>query len=797
MLGEAIPRMFHRRLLLIGGVTLGVYGVLGGRAAWMTAVEGEASRERAEAKLVSRVWTPTVRGRILDRVGRVVAEDRAAYDVGVMFPVIAGEWARDRATERARRQHRADWPGWTAAEREAAVGRYLPAYEAHEAAGWSLLARTLGATREDIDARRAEVVARVQQRQDAVARQRRERELARAAERGEPLSVKETADIERRSNEPIAERGRSHVLVAGLRDATGLELDRLASETVELVVWRGEDGAEAVTERVELIPGLRVTHSGERVYPLETMTVELDTTTLPGPLRGGVRRVEVSGVATQIVGWMREGVRTEDELARAGRLERDEEFRGRVEGESGVDRGFYDSSVLEQVGASGVESSMEHELRGLRGERIRRLNTGEVRVVPAVPGRDVTLTLDMELQSRVQAVMSPEVGLAVVQPWNKSPEFVAGADGVRKPNPAYRAEGTPLHGAAVVLDVDSGEILAMVSTPSFVRAELGGENSRVFSEAAGLPYLNRAMGRPYPPGSIAKALMLCGAGERGKYTPGERIDCTGHLYPNQPNALRCWIYKRGQVFGPPMTHNEQLGQGLDAAEALMVSCNIFFYTLGQRLGASGVAEVYREFGVGSRWDLGIGPEYGGAVGTSKMGVQDGIMMAIGQGPVSWTPLHAADSYATIGRLGTKIRPRAIRDSRLPEITRLPFDQESASEALSGLGMAVNAELGTGHHIVVNDQRVKVFDHDPSKVWIWGKTGTAAGLEYIDPDGSGPEDRERVEGDHSWYVILVGRAEERRPRYAVAVLMEYAGSGGKVSGPICNQIVHALIAEGYL
>jgi penicillin-binding protein 2 len=83
------------------------------------------------------------------------------------------------------------------------------------------------------------------------------------------------------------------------------------------------------------------------------------------------------------------------------------------------------------------------------------------------------------------------------------------------------------------------------------------------------------------------------------------------------------------------------------------------------------------------------------------------------------------------------------------------------------------------------------------VRVWGKTGTAAASPIIgDPDGeTGPEPRQVLAaGDHSWFVVLVGRD---RPRYVISVVTDFGGSGGKVSGPICNQIIHALIAEGYL
>jgi penicillin-binding protein 2 len=393
------------------------------------------------------------------------------------------------------------------------------------------------------------------------------------------------------------------------------------------------------------------------------------------------------------------------------------------------------------------------------------------------------------------------VGLGEVQRWNQSPATLRGPDGREVPNPAFREIGTPLHGAAVVLDVDSGEILAMVSTPTFLRSQLGVEGSIVFDLAAGGAFLNRAVARPYPPGSVAKALILSGAAKRGVYAVGEAIECNGHLYPNQLNAFRCWIYKMTQ-FDNPTTHTTQFGRGLRGGEALMVSCNLFFYTLGQRLGVDGVRATYRDFGVGRGWDLGIGWEYPGVVGAAEGGndaaAQDAVLMGIGQGPVAWTPLHAANAYATLARMGVEVTPTLIAGRTRGEPRRVGLVADAAAEALEGLGLSVNAELGTGHHILIDGTRENTFDHDPTRVWIWGKTGTAAGSDTMDPDGkAGPLPPETVSGDHSWYVILAGSAAERRPRYAVAVMMEYAGSGGKVSGPIGNQIVHALIAEGYL
>lgn len=111
-------------------------------------------------------------------------------------------------------------------------------------------------------------------------------------------------------------------------------------------------------------------------------------------------------------------------------------------------------------------------------------------------------------------------------------------------------------------------------------------------------------------------------------------------------------------------------------------------------------------------------------------------------------------------------------------------------------MSANEPLGTGNHIKIAGKDEPVFN--VPTVTIWGKTGTAAAPPIRrDPDGDGPLPPQTIiEGDHSWFVVLAGPKGDR-PRYAIAVVIDYGGSGGKVSGPICNQIVHALMAEGYL
>ena len=310
--------------------------------------------------------------------------------------------------------------------------------------------------------------------------------------------------------------------------------------------------------------------------------------------------------------------------------------------------------------------------------------------------------------------------------------------------------------------------------------------------------VNRAIAKPYPPGSIVKPLTLCAAVARGKHRLGAGIVCTGHLLEDRTDVYRCWIYKR---YG--FTHS-QGGEPVRAAESIKRSCNIFYYELGRRLGPVEIVDIFGELGVGSGFNLGVGAEWPGKVGPvngpgdgSDLGTSDAILMAMGQGPVTWTPLHAANAYATLARGGAMIPPTIVDDGRGPAgVTQARLNPAAIEEALRGLYGSVNEPGGTGSSISFEEGREDIFN--VPGVRVWGKTGTAQAPDLLDdPDGDGPAPRRTVRsGDHAWFAVLVG-PESGGPRYAVSVLIEYGGSGGRVAGPVANQVVHALVAEGYL
>lgn len=744
--------MFHRRLtLLLSGVAL-AFLVLSARAWRLAIARGDELRADAERALVMQRWTPTTRGNILDRKGRILAQDRPAFDIAVDYDVLSGEWARARARREARGANRDAWPDLSREEREALVAGALPGVQARIDAGWAEVSRITGVPRAELDARREAIIAEVEKvamSQWQRARAQREKALS---DRGKPAKV--SLDAVRR---PVREQKMAHVVVRDAPDAAAFELRRVA----------------------ESFPGLRVLDPLTRDYPFETVTITMDREGFPRPLAQGrdgdalpAESIVVEGVATHILGWMRNKVFAEDIKRRPIRR-----------ADHTIDPGGYDAND-DRAGQAGIEKGLEDSLRGSRGRAALHLDTGERDEQPPVPGADAHLSIDIMLQARVQALMTPALGLAVVQPWHQG----AGAGQTILPI------GTPLNGAAVVLEIDSGEILAMVTTPSFTRADLQDEPEKVFKDRVDQPWVNRCVQAPYPPGSIVKALLLAGASTDGSHDLHRSIDCTGHLFPDKPTIFRCWRYKQFSS-----THNDQLGHAPGAEEALCVSCNIFFYTVGRELGPAGVEKWYRAFGLGTTWGLGLGEgvEQPGMIGAGGKALErsDAIHMGIGQGPVAWTPLHAADAYATLARGGLKLTPRLRRDAE-PKALDLRLNLDAVRASMEGLRRSVNDPLGSGHHLVFDGVQEPTFN--VPGVDAWGKTGTAEAPDIaIDRDGAGPGAKEVVrEGDHSWFVALVAPAGDR-PRFVVAVMMEYAGSGGRVSGPILNQIIRAMVIEGYL
>lgn len=764
-------RMFARRVTLIA-VVMGVVGaVLSGQTSRMTVLEHERALEEARDRLYRMEWAPTVRGRILDRHGRVLARDRASYALAVDYKVLSGEWARQQARTAARAMHRDAWGILSPSEREQLINASLPTFEAHVDRMWSRLAGVTGVGVDTLRERAGQTIDRVDRLRGSIETRRRREAMIDAVGRGRQQTPELINEVEQRAQLSLQEERMPHILVQDVPDDVAFELLRLMTARVTLIRRDGEP------VEVQALPGLEVQRAADRIYPFDTMQVSIDRSTFPAPLRQeGEQTLELKGVAAHALGWVRSGAHREDIERRNAYLSEppDDQTRGdeaiiNTLGDRKVDRGRYRAG--DTVGRGGSEYAHEQTLRGLRGLSIERLDTLERRVVGPAQGKDVTLTLDIMLQGRVSAVMDPRLGLATVQPWHNN-------TGV--------PDGTPLFGAAVVMEVDSGDVLAMVSTPGLDRDALNKDPQAVLDDPM-KPLFNRATGSAYAPGSIAKALVLCGAVTHGHHRLGQGISCQGHLIPDRNDIYRCWIYRDRFGFA---THDQVMGHEPDEIEALTVSCNIFFYTLGRRMGPAKLEETYRAFGLGERFDFGVGFENAGAVGAEGMmlGMSDAILMGIGQGPVNWTPLHAASAFATLARLGVHISPRIVIDGSAPKVRETGMDRRAITHALEGLRGVINDPThGTAYAVRFPSGRDVIFN--TPDVEVIGKTGTAT-VQIRELDGS------TGMRDHAWMVVLVG-PEGQRPAYSICVLLEQGGSGGRAAGAVVNQIVHALRAEGYL
>lgn len=842
------PNPFHGRLVLLLSLVGLMVGLLTARLATLSLARGGELRAQAEGVLLRKQWIPASRGRIIDRKGRVLAQDRPTYNVMVDYDVFARveavkgdpsgrmttRWARQQAAKWARRLTGYRWMDLSKeeqAERRAAI---LPIFEAHLDKAWGELARMAGVPREEIESRKNEIIEKVERTHGLFVDWRlavavkdllatgvkptpEQEEAIRKVRADEPLTPAELKLIGAKNAQgPIAEQESEHIILAKVSDEVGFACILLSQEEEEITLPAFDAGtgdAQFSTVTVDRFPGMVVEDAGAREYPFENLTVEVDKSTFPSTLRSSEKQVvKVEGVACHILGRMRDTVYATDQENRQQYLDENPAYAQRAclnpdapKPSDRNDRGSYRNR--DRVGAAGIEFSQENVLRGLRGVKSQRLDTGDEAAFAPEDGKNLYLTLDIALQAKIQAIMAPEVGLAKVQEWQLSKD-PAQRSPTQKP-------GDPLYGAAVVEDVDSGEILAMVSTPTYTREQLQDNPKSIYGDdpdtIVAMPGVNKAIARAYAPGSIVKAILLSEAESRGFMPVGHTIECTGHLFPDRKDAFRCWIYKQTQ-HTTQTTHSEVLGGPLTGPQALMVSCNIYFFTVGKLLGIDGILEAYKDFGVGTKYNLGVGYEQAGQAGRRApvssnkdadkpkdtpavlMNMYDAIQMGIGQGPVTWTPVHAADAYATLARGGVRVAPRVIRNGAHSEPVDLHLKPESIVEAMEGLKLSVNDHRGTGNHINYATGPEDTFD--VKGVTVWGKTGTATASPIVfDPDGDGPLPGETLEsGDHSWFVVLVGKD---RPQYAISVVIDFGGSGGKVSGPIVNQIIHALQDEGYL
>ena len=431
---------------------------------------------------------------------------------------------------------------------------------------------------------------------------------------------------------------------------------------------------------------------------------------------------------------------------------------GEIHGAQLESGAFADYQQGEVIGQAGIESVEQDALRGRAGGVNQIVDVagrvvGDIDKIDPVPGGSVQLTIDLDLQRAAEGAFVPE-------------------------NPAEHARV----GAVVALDVHSGDVLAMVSKPSFdPNAFAGGIEAaywRQLNTDKWKPIQNRAISGQYPPGSTYKAIVAAAGLEAGLIDPNRRVFCPGFFRLGN-RTYKCWKHE---------------GHGsVDLHRALVESCDVYFYTVGRDLGVDRLFEFANGFNLSRLTGITLPHEMTGLIPTSSWKAKrfkepwmagETISASIGQGFDLVTPLQLAVAYGAIANGGALVTPRLVlrvadQDGRLVDVPapalagRVPVRREFLDLVRSGLEGVVEEPHGTGARARVPGVRVA------------GKTGTAqvVGLKHtenVDDDNVAWELR-----DHAWFV---GFAPAEAPEIVVAALVEHGGHGGSAAAPVVQKVL---------
>lgn len=673
--------MFEQRLKtllwILGVLALGVVA----RLVQMQVLRADTYREEARKALLRPVRVlPCVRGRILDRSGRVLAENQPCWDVSVPFGILAGEPEYLYAlAEQLKTSERGRSSPVTEAEVDSLRSRI--------AAMWPTIAQVTAVGLDELAEQRERIVRRVRQIKEAV------------------------------------------------REKQGLDR-RIAEERMNHPVVRGLEQAAAVEARIVLAS-----------YPWVQVT--------PGTRRRYAREPALAHVL--------------------GRL---------------ADASTGDALVQDLAGGppgvAGVERLADERLRGTPGQITENIDgRPESPPVEPVNGEDVRLAIDAPLQQQIEERL------------------------------AATARQYPLcSGAAVVvISLPGREALALVSHPAFDPNADAAERRRLRLDRKCIPLQFRAVGELYPPGSTVKPLVAAEAMAEGVIGPETEFVCGGRLFDGV-SGFRCT-----GVHGP-----------LTVMPAITHSCNVFFYHVGEISGVARLQKWFEATGFSVPSGTGLREDIAGRM-PERANKGDARNAAIGQGELAVTPAHVANLMATVAT--GEYRP----------ITILHDETPARPGRSLGIPASVWSVVRAGLYNVVNEPSGTAFGkaEPPPEPWILlGKTGSAEGWQReMDrlytvqwPDGRREEivatdaadlkrkvasaggfqiagwrshsrwpPNEQKDITHAWFAGYVIHREDAtdlgsppRRGAAFAILIEYAGHGGAVAGPLAGEIARMLAAR---
>lgn len=410
-----------------------------------------------------------------------------------------------------------------------------------------------------------------------------------------------------------------------------------------------------------------------------------------------------------------------------------------------------------RTGREGIERVSEEWLRGTVGQR-RVVTNAAGRVleqlpsddVAPTPGKDVSITIDAELQRAAIERFGDESG------------------------------------AAAVIDIRTGDILALVSTPAYDPNDfvngISTADYNALRENDRSPLYHKAYDGLYPPGSTFKMVTAAAALEAGVVTPRDIVYCPGH-YRFGNRTWHCW--KRG-------------GHGLmHMHSAIKGSCDTYFYEIARRTGVEKLAEVSRRFGFGHRWEIGLWGGQSGVVPNDAWkrrarGEQwyegETLNYGIGQGYLNASPLQLAVMCARIASEGAPLQPNLIGEGPRPTVGEnpgdAPLDGDIMRRMKAGMFGVTSEPGGTAR---------SSGDLGLGGPRLAGKTGTAQVRRISAAErASGILKGEEIDRRLRDHALFVAYAPADDPKYAIGVVVEHGEGGSRTAAPVARDILaHAL------
>jgi len=403
-----------------------------------------------------------------------------------------------------------------------------------------------------------------------------------------------------------------------------------------------------------------------------------------------------------------------------------------------------------KIGKSGFEKTFDSSLRGKEGTITYEVNAygrimREIEKQEGLKGNDLDLTIDIRLQ---------EI--------------------------AYKAFGKQ-SGAAVVLDVHTGEVLALVSVPSFDAnlfvdgISIKNWNNLLYDEKK--PLNNKAITGLYSPGSTFKIVVALSALEEGIIDLNTSYYCSGKMKLGN-HLFHCWKHAG---------HGHQ-----NVIDAIKNSCDIFFYEVALKLGIEKISEMSHRLGLGTLYDLQLENQKKGVIPNKqwkqenlKSPWQQGetVIAGIGQGYVLVNPIQLATMLARVVNGGYKINPTLIKKDKYEKPQKLNIKPSSIDIVKQGMFEVVNGFGGTATSAKPKDKNITIA----------GKTGTTQvrriSLKERKAGIKKDEDLPWKYRNHAWFMAY---APHNNPKYVVVVIAEHGGSGSGVAAPIASKILEETI-----